>query len=282
MAAEMAAEMAADILVPVPRQSTRAARTPRAAAPRGATGAGAAPETPLQVSRPDGAGPVGSVGLEEPRFRLLSQQIAHTLRRAILQGRYGPGGRLVEAEVANALNVSRAPVRDALRQLVQEGLVTVFPHRGGVVTPVSEEMVHDVFDIRARLEGLAARLAATRITDEALARAERLIAGMKEAADAGEPGVQTEQDIEFHRIILEASGRPALIKTMAVVSGKTALLIGITRRHAPLDVVPRIHKPIVSALRSRDPDKAEEAARAHVEYGRGVLLRYFPEEHRDR
>ena len=213
--------------------------------------------------------------LEPPRFRLLSQQIAYSVRRAILHGRYQPGDRLVEHEVATALDVSRAPVRDALRQLVREGLVTVFPHRGAVVTPVSVDMVHDVFDVRSRLEGLAARLAATRITAEELARAEALIEAMEASAKSAEPGPQVEQDLEFHRVILAASGRTVLTATMEVTTGKAGLLISVTRRAAPLDLVPGIHRPIVEALRSGDPDRAERAAQEHVEYGRNVLLSRF-------
>jgi DNA-binding GntR family transcriptional regulator len=216
--------------------------------------------------------------LQAPRFRLLSQQIADALRRAILHGRYQPGDRLVEHEVATAFNVSRAPVRDALRQLVQAGLVTVFPHRGAVVTPVSVDMVHDVFDVRSRLEGLAARLAATRITPEQLAAAEAMITAMEESARAGQPGLNVEQDLEFHRLILEASGRPVLMATMEVTRGKQGLLISVTRRTAPMDVVPGIHRPMLEALRSGDPDRAERAAQEHVEYGRNVLLSRFPAE----
>lgn len=215
------------------------------------------------------------IALDVPRFRLLSQQIAYSLRRAILHGRYQPGDRLVEHEVATALNVSRAPVRDALRQLVQEGLVTVFPHRGAVVSPVSVDMVHDVFDVRSRLEGLAARLAARRITPEEVTRAEAMIAAMETSAQSGEPGLQVEQDLEFHRVILNASGRPVLVSTMEVTAGVAGLLISVTRRTAPLDLVPGIHRPIIDALRSGDPDRAERAAMDHVEYGRNVLLSRF-------
>jgi DNA-binding GntR family transcriptional regulator len=214
--------------------------------------------------------------LQAPRFRLLSQQVAYALRRAILHGRYRPGERLVEHEVATALEVSRAPVRDALRQLVQEGRVTVFPHRGAVVTPVSVDMVHDVFDVRSRLEGLAARLAATRITPEQIAAAEAMIGAMEESARSGEAGPQVEQDLEFHRILLEASGRPVLLDAMEATSGKAGLLISVTRRTAPLGVVPGVHRPILEALRSGDPDRAESAAQEHVEYGRSVLLSGFP------
>ncbi len=219
--------------------------------------------------------------LEEPRFRLISQQVAFALRRAILYGRYRPGDRLVEHEVATALNVSRAPVRDALRQLAQEGLTVVYPHRGAIVTPVSVDLIHDVFDVRARLEGLAARLAATRITHDELARLEAMIAAMDKSARFGEPGPQVEQDVEFHRLILIASGRPVLLAAMETVAGKAALLISLTRRKAPLDVVPGLHIPILEALRSGDPNRAEEAARTHVEYGRQVLLDRLPEEHRN-
>jgi len=214
--------------------------------------------------------------LEAPKFRLLSQQIAHAVRRAILHGRYKPGERLVEHDVAALLEVSRAPVREALRQLVQEGLVIVYPHRGAVVTPVSREMVQDVFDIRERLEGLAARLAASRITPDELARLEALIDEMEQSGSAREAGLQVEQDVEFHRLVVTASGRPTLVSTLETISSKAGLLISITRHNAPLEIVAGLHRPILDALRGGDPDRAEQAAREHVEYGRGVLLRAFP------
>jgi DNA-binding GntR family transcriptional regulator len=109
-------------------------------------------------------------------------------------------------------------------------------------------------------------------------RLEALIAAMEQSARSAEPGPQTEQDLEFHRVVLAAGGRPVLLAAMEATSGKAGLLISFTRRHAPLDVVPGIHRPILETLRSGDPARAASSARAHVEYGRQVLLQHFANE----
>ena len=182
--------------------------------------------------------------------------------------------------MAAALDVSRAPVRDALRQLVAEGLASAYPHRGAVVTPVSEDMVHDVFDVRARLEGLAARLAATRVTADELGRLEALIGAMEQSARSNEPGPQVEQDLEFHRTVLAASGARCCWPPWRPPAGRPGLLISITRREAPLDVVPGIHRPILEALPGATPTWPRRPPGPTWSTGARCSSSGFPDEHR--
>src|SRR5690242_13281051 len=95
-----------------------------------------------------------------PSFRPLRHDAYEALREAILLGRLRPGERVVEAEIARQMGFSRGPIREAVRQLGQDGLVEYQPRRGVIVTKLTSERVFDAYTVRAHLEGLAARLAA--------------------------------------------------------------------------------------------------------------------------
>jgi DNA-binding GntR family transcriptional regulator len=214
-------------------------------------------------------GPSLGVSLQ---FRLLWEHVAEAIRVAIATGALPPGSRIVEQQIAEELNVSRAPVRDALRALVHDGLVTISPHRGAVVTPISHELIVDVFDVRAALEGLAARDAALRITPEDIATLRRLMAEMMQAAEAGDRYQVTLLDVEFHRSLSSVSGRPVLLASLEVINARRMLLINASHHAVPLTDVPPRHAPIIEALERGDADAAEAAARQHVEFGKQVLL----------
>ncbi len=215
---------------------------------------------------------VNGLAFEAPRFRLLSQHVAQALREAIGRGALPPGARVVEQHLAEQLDVSRAPVRDALRALVGEGLITLTPHRGAIVTPISRQLISDVFDVRAALEGLAARHAAPRISDADLDTLRQLTADMQAAAAATDRYTLTNLDVAFHRTICAACERPVLLASLEVINGRRMLLINASEYAVPLTTVPPRHTPILEALEHHDPVAAEAAARAHVEFGKTVLL----------
>lgn len=205
-------------------------------------------------------------------FRVLSHQVADSLRRSILSGGHKPGERLIEQELANQLDVSRAPVRDAIRLLAREGLVTLVPHRGAVVSAISAELVVDAFSVRAVLEGMAARLAATRLTPDDIRRMEALVAAMDEAGREGDAMKLVEQDIEFHRVLTSACQRAVLLEALAAISNRTYLLISATRYAYPLGQLAGLHAWILEAVRSGDPDRVEAAVRDHIAHGQHALL----------
>ena len=133
-------------------------------------------------------------------------QVFNTLEDAILNGSYKEGDSLNELRLSKSLGVSRTPVREALMQLELEGLVKNIPNKGAVVVGISEQDVEDIYEIRIRTEGLAARLCAEKITDEELEELEQCMAlqeyYLKKQDSAKEMG---ELDGEFHRIIFAAS-----------------------------------------------------------------------------
>lgn len=210
-----------------------------------------------------------------PSFRILSQHAARALQRAILSGRFKPGDRLVEQELANELNISRAPVRDALRLLANEGLVTLIPHRGAVVSAVSPDIVIDVFSVRALLESTAARLATANLTEDDYDRLDQLVEDMERSGRAGDSVSLVDQDIAFHRVLTAACRRPILLEALAAISNKTYLLVSATRYAYPLDQLAELHAWIVEATRSGDPDRVETAVRDHISFGQRMLLKHL-------
>ena len=105
----------------------------------------------------------------------LSARVYNHIRDGILSGRYKDGDELKEMTIGEELGVSRTPVREALRQLDLEGLITIIPNKGAFVEEVSLDDIRDIYDIRARLEGLCARWAAEKITDELMEQMEEII-----------------------------------------------------------------------------------------------------------
>src|SRR4051794_15922744 len=144
--------------------------------------------------------------LEAPpvrEFRPLSEEAYDVLRAAILSGRLGPGARLVEADIARQMAISRSPVREAVRKLEREGMVEYKPRRGTVVVGLSRADVADAYQLRAHLEGYGARLAATRATDAQLSELAMFIERMRDCAVAGDLAALVAADVEFHRSLCE-------------------------------------------------------------------------------
>ena len=134
--------------------------------------------------------------------------VADRLREAILSGVLKPGQRLDQNEIAEALNVSRSPVREALRTLAAEGLVQILPHRGAIVAELSPEELEEIYAIRAVLEGMAARLA---VPNMDLARLEELETILHELNATDDLDLWLELNRRFHHTIYQAAGRPRLL-----------------------------------------------------------------------
>ncbi|TVZ06688.1 GntR family transcriptional regulator [Trebonia kvetii] len=198
------------------------------------------------------------------------------LRQGILDGTYAPGARLGEADLAVALGVSRTPVREALRRLGSEGLLSTLPNKGARVRTWTTSELSDISDLRALLEGHAARQAATRITGADIAAMADLVTRMEAAAADGTDAdidLITELNREFHGAVIEASGNallPGLMHSLLHVP-----VISRTYRHyspARMQQSMRQHRELVDALRAGDPAWAEAVMRVHVLSARPAQL----------
>lgn len=197
--------------------------------------------------------------------RVLREEIKEYLIDAILRGALKPGDRIVETRIAHELGVSQTPVREALRDLELLGFVTSEPFRGTRVRAFTHEELVQIYPIRAAIEGVAARAAATRITTEQLLALEEQIDRMREASELGDEATAIEADIAFHRIIVEASGNRLLQQFWTSLSLATTTFLTFSVHRRAIEGLAARHEPILEALQARDPDLAEAVMRRHIE-----------------
>jgi DNA-binding GntR family transcriptional regulator len=205
---------------------------------------------------------------------VLRHDVLAELRESILAGRLRAGDRLREVQLATTLGTSRGPVREAMRQLEQEGLVAMQPHRGATVVGVPADEVETIYELRAGLESRAMRHAVARATDEDLDALDALVAAMLAASRAGDPETVTELDIRFHARVIELAGFQYLRRLWSSVESLVrAGSVAIQGRRDVRGPDGRIrfllepsleHEAIVAALRARDPEVAADQARIHV------------------
>jgi DNA-binding GntR family transcriptional regulator len=158
-----------------------------------------------------------------PLFALIRDR----LRDRILQGEFHPGARLVESRLSEEMAVSRIPVREALRALAAEGLVTIEPRRGASVAVLSDELAYDMVEVRAALEGLNARLAAERRSEAAIEQLQRILKeGMQAAERDDSEAWETCRRLNrtFHETLATVTGNPVLMDLMNSLRDRTALV----------------------------------------------------------
>ncbi|HSR32493.1 MAG TPA: GntR family transcriptional regulator [Anaerolineae bacterium] len=191
------------------------------------------------------------------------EYVAKVLREAILRGEFEPGQRLDQTRIAQELRVSRTPVRNALLILSNEGLVEMAPHAGAMVSEISLEEVGEIFFIRGVLEGIAARLAAERMTDEDLAVLEGALQDLDAASNLDEWLAENKR---FHFHIYGLAKRPRLLSLIADIHDLT---LPYSHRFIGSDEHKQIaragHHQIFEACRRRDGQLAERAIQEHME-----------------
>lgn len=204
--------------------------------------------------------------------RQLRKLVADKLRNAILEGRFHPGEWLRQEKLAQELNVSQMPVREALKELAAEGLIEHFPYRGARVVDISPTDVEDIYIMRAFLESRAAGFAASQITAEELAELKQVQAEIKKHSAPEEVLKYRELNRRFHELVFSASRRPYLIRTLKMLwaTFPTMLMSNYPRTASqPLtgrdDVDLQEHAGIIEALEKQDPKLAEKLMKEHIE-----------------
>ena len=195
----------------------------------------------------------------------LRGQVFDKIRSDFLIGKYKRGEELVESSIGKELGISRTPVREAIRQLELEGLVQLVPNKGAFVTGISEKDVRDIYLIRARLEGLAARMAAKNITPELLDAMEETVVLSEYHAKKEHYEQVCEMDSKFHKLLYKASGSRILEHTLTdfhqyVQRVRMASIMKKRRMEKSNDE----HDAILTAIREHDEEKAELVATRHI------------------
>lgn len=194
----------------------------------------------------------------------LSQLVSGQIRGRILDGTLKPGERLVEDRLSAELGVSRVPVREALRSLSAEGLVTLLPRRGATVVEVTAEDVAELVEVRALLEGLNARLAAQRHDPEIVALLEETLARGNEAAKAGTAEELARLNAEFHERLAEASRNSVLSDMMRGLRERTSIAFAINGRARAREDWQE-HSGVLAAVIAGDAELAALLATRHVQ-----------------
>jgi DNA-binding GntR family transcriptional regulator len=206
---------------------------------------------------------MATVELAEIRGEPLSAIVLRTLREAIVEGRLAPGAPVVEAQLSRQLGVSRAPLREALRSLENEGLVVSTPWRGAIVAPLTERGVTELQGFRRLLENFAADQVLAR-DDADISSLDAIVAEMERCADAGDLACMNEADVRFHTRIVEMSGNALLLDVWrSYVSPIRRALALRNRENSDLDSIVIMHRSLIAAFAARDMAAVRECYRTH-------------------
>ena len=208
----------------------------------------------------------GALGSDAKKGLPRAQQIAGTLRSAIIAGRYEPGERLIETTLSSELGTSRGPVREALRQLENEGLVMSLPYRGAVVLGVSDDEVQGVLiPIRLTLERYSFTRALERLTDDDFAELGKQIWVMEEAGKADDLTKLVEADLSFHEIVITASGQLHTVQIWRTIAPRIRAYFYRYERSRSFEETVEEHRILLAALQTRDPEIALAQLERHID-----------------
>jgi DNA-binding GntR family transcriptional regulator len=199
----------------------------------------------------------------------LRNQVLDELRQSIISARLAPGTRLVERELIGMLGVSRTVIREALRQLESEGLITIIPNKGPVVRELTVAESKDLYSIRAVLEGLAARLFAEKADQEQILKLEIALDATFEAYQGNEPDRVLDSKNKFYDVLFEGAHSETLSSMIGGLHGRISRWRALGHRH-PQRSTTRWKESIVGlratldAIKQRDADLAEKLMREEV------------------
>jgi len=199
-------------------------------------------------------------------YELLNQKVYRVLKEAIIKGFLEPGTKLLENKIAEKMQVSRTPVREAMQKLVAEGFVKTTPNQTMVVTEVSPEDVKEVLQIRGVLEGLAARIAAKKINRREIDELENVVAQMSLYVSKENLSSYCKVDDEFHDLILNICGNKWIIQIRDNL-GSFIYRFRIKSLSVPgrLKCSLKEHQAIMEALKKRDSVEADRLSQVHME-----------------
>lgn len=209
----------------------------------------------------------------------LREQAAAAIRRAILEFRFSPGQRLIERELIEQTGVSRTTIREVLRELQAEGLVTTIPQKGVVVVALTEQEMSDLYEVRGVLEAFAGRRFASHASDEQVAQ-------LREGFEELKTALRATEDIQerlaakdrFYDILFEGSGNGAVAGMLGGLQARVRLMRSrsLSKPGRVEETLTEIEK-IVGAIEARDPDAAAAACEHHVQNSAAVGKSRSPE-----
>ncbi|WP_459477491.1 GntR family transcriptional regulator [Clostridium saccharoperbutylacetonicum] len=203
--------------------------------------------------------------IESTDLRPIREIVLERLRKAIMDGSFEPGDRLVETSIAEGMGVSRTPVREAFRQLEIEGLAENVPRKGTIVKGISKRDILEIYEIREVLEGLAFRLACANISEERILELKEMLLKMEQSIDDNDIKEYWRLHGEFHNTIMYFSNNQRLIDQMKQIYEYLSKLRNFTlvmnkRRIIAMEE----HKALIKAFENKDEILAEQIGREHT------------------
>lgn len=214
--------------------------------------------------------------------RTLRQSVTEAIRQVILQGDLLPGAQVNQAQIAEQLGVSRGPVREALGQLEEEGLIKNVPYKGTFVTEITSDYITELYSIRRVIETFAARQAAIRATPEELQELRTLLDQMYATAERDDMAQMGTLDIRFHYLIISAAHHSMLLQMWKSIEMGVRRCLALRHRiyRRPIDVI-GTHPDILAALEAGDAELASTILDAHIAEAGEYLLRSWAQAQTD-
>lgn len=206
-------------------------------------------------------------------FLPLRDVVFNTLRQGILTGELKPGERLMEIHLADKLGVSRTPIREAIHMLELEGLVTMIPRRGAVVSQITEKGIKDVLEVRRALDVLSVELACERITADELSALEKACDHFAACVRTGSTRQIAQADVELHDIIVRATGNDKLIQLVNNLAEQMyRYRFEYIKNAEQHDRLIEEHRIIYQSLLKKDRETAAKAAKVHIDNQEEAVL----------
>lgn len=205
--------------------------------------------------------------------RPLREIVYEELKMQILTGKITPGTRMMEVELAESMGVSRTPIREAIKKLEQEGLVIIEPRKGAYASQISVKDMVDILEVRQDMEGLAAYMAAYRMTPKQMKELEAISSGYNKAVEEGNMADMIKFDTDFHNLIVESCNNNIL--TMMINQLQELLL---RFRYVYYDNIKRAekmpseHTMIMEAIKDGRSDAARASAEMHIERIKDMVM----------
>ena len=204
--------------------------------------------------------------LKMENYELLSQKTYRILKRAIVRGDLAPNSKLVLTEIAKSLEISNTPIREAINKLASEGLVKVIPNKGIIVKEINIDDFKEILQIRAFLDGLIAKLASEKITDEEIDEMMGVIHEMEYTVKRDDRLNYNDLDIQFHDFLLNITGNNKLKEIYNNLINQSSRF-----RLRTLKIPDRMgkslkeHKEIALKIKERNTDEANRVSQEHIE-----------------
>lgn len=216
---------------------------------------------------------------EKSKYLPLRESVFATLRQAILHGELKPGERLLEISLSEKLGVSRTPIRDAIKMLEDEGLVTIKPRHGAIVASITEQNLKDVLEVRKDLDAFSCALACDRIGKEQLAKLKDACDAFDQATQSRNAGEIAKADVAFHSVIVEATGNRKLFEIISSLSEQMyRYRFEYIKDISDYENLVQEHRQIYEYIRIGDKEKAAALARTHIDNQEQSILKILRSE----